>query len=105
MTFKVQLVGLSAMINQVDKELGSAVKRLADDLYNTVERRTPVDTGRARKGWSKKVGKDNFVIENKVPYVPILDKGRHMTPRGMRGSKQAPRGIVGPSLTEIKRKN
>ena len=105
MTFKVQLVGLSTMINQVDKELGSAVKRLADDLYNTVERRTPVDTGRARKGWSKKVGQDNFVIENKVPYVPILDKGRHMTPRGMRGSKQAPRGIVGPSLTEIKRKN
>lgn len=105
MTFKVQLVGLSSMINQVDKELGSAVKRLADDLYNTVQRRTPVDTGRARKGWSKKVAQDNFVIENKVPYVPILDKGRHMTPRGMRGSKQAPRGIVGPSLTEIKRKN
>ena len=105
MTFKVQLVGLSAMVNQVDKELGSAVKRLADDLFNTVERRTPVDTGRARKGWSKKVGQDNFVIENKVPYVPILDKGRHMTPRGMRGSKQAPRGIVGPSLAEIKRKN
>jgi hypothetical protein len=64
-----------------------------------------VDTGRARKGWSKNVNKDNFVIENKVPYVPVLDKGRHMTPRGMRGSKQAPRGIVGPSLNEIKRKN
>ena len=105
MTFKVQMVGLSTMINQVDKELGSAVKRLANDLFATVERRTPVDTGRAKKGWSKKIGQDNFVIENKVPYVPILDKGRHMTPRGMRGSKQAPRGIVGPSLTEIKRKN
>jgi len=105
MTFKVQLIGLSRLANSLDKELGSAVKRLADDLYDTVERRTPVDTGRARKGWSKNVNKDNFVIENKVPYVPVLDKGRHMTPRGMRGSKQAPRGIVGPSLNEIKRKN
>lgn len=105
MTFKVQLVGLSQMMNQVDKELGSAVKRLADTLHSTIQRRTPVDTGRAKAGWRKTVGQDNFVIENRVPYVPILDKGRHMTPRGMRGSKQAPRGIVGPSLTEIKRKN
>lgn len=105
MTFKVQLVGLSSLINKLDKELGSAVKRLANDLYTTVQRRTPVDTGRARQGWSKKTGNKDFVIENRVPYVPVLDKGRHMTPRGMRGSKQAPRGIVGPSLNEIKRKN
>jgi hypothetical protein len=28
-----------------------------------------------------------------------------MTNRGMRGSKQAPKGIVGPSLDSIKRKN
>lgn len=105
MTFKVQLIGLSDVKSSLDKELGSAVSRLAQDLFAEIKSRTPVDTGRARKGWSKNVGSDNFVIENKVPYVPILDKGRHMTPRGMRGSKQAPRGIVGPSLTEIKRKN
>lgn len=83
----------------------SEIKTLANDVFTEVTKRTPVDTGRARSGWQKKVQATNFVIENSVPYVPVLDKGRHMTNRGMRGSKQAPKGIVGPSLESIKGKN
>lgn len=105
MTFKVQLTGLSSIKDSLDRQLGSMVDRLGTDLYNTLRKKTPVDTGQARAGWRKKQTKDSVTVSNAVPYVPVLDKGRHMTPRGMRGSKQAPRGIVGPSLTEIKRKN
>lgn len=105
MTFKVELIGLGQVTKSLQQELGSTVKRLARDLYAEVRDRTPVDTSRAQKGWRQTVSTDRFTISNAVPYVPILDKGRHMTPRGMRGSKQAPRGIIGPSLTAIKRKN
>lgn len=78
---------------------------MADDLFTEIKKRTPVDTGRAKAGWNKRVRDNGFTIDNTVPYVPVLDKGRHMTNRGMRGSKQAPKGIVNPSLESIKRKN
>jgi hypothetical protein len=64
-----------------------------------------VDTGRARSGWKKQVRDQGFEISNDVPYVPILDKGRHMTNKGYRGSKQAPDGIIGPSLKTVKGRN
>lgn len=103
--FKVTVIGLSNLSKQLDNNLRSEVKRLADSLFTEVRDRTPVDTGTARSGWKKKVSDKNFEITNNVPYIGILDKGRHMTNRGMRGSKQAPKGIVGPSLKSIKGKN
>jgi hypothetical protein len=105
MTFKVQIIGIDQTISQVNDELRSAVKRLSNDLLSEIKQKTPVDTGTARSGWQQKVDNKGFEITNNVPYVPILDKGRHMTARGMRGSKQAPNGIVGPSLKSIKGKN
>ena len=103
MTIKV--TGARATSQSLDARFRSEIRRLAADLYQEIKQRTPVDTGRARAGWSRATGKDSFVIVNNVPYAPVLDKGRHMTNRGMRGSKQAPKGIVGPSLDAIKRKN
>ena len=103
--FKVELVGAQGFTRQLSNELRSEVKRLANDLFTEVKKTTPVDTGRARSGWKKTVNDRGFVLTNNVPYVPILDKGRHMTNKGYRGSKQAPNGIVGPSLDTIKRKN
>jgi hypothetical protein len=106
--FKIQVRGIDSAIKQVDNELKSEVKRLANSLFTEIVRTTPVapkNGGTARSGWRKKVQDRDFEISNNVPYVPILDKGRHMTPRGMRGSKQAPKGIIGPSLKSIKGKN
>lgn len=92
-------------MSSLQAELRSEVKRLANDLYTEVKQRTPVDTGRAKAGWNKNVRNTGFTISNNVPYIGVLDKGRHMTSRGMRGSKQAPKGMVGPSLESIKGKN
>jgi len=101
----VRFEGVSSTNRKLDQALQSAIKILANDMFTEVTKRTPVDTGRAKSGWRKSVQKDNFVIDNAVPYITVLDKGRHMTNRGLRGSNQAPRGIVGPSLESIKRKN
>jgi hypothetical protein len=93
------------LTTRVASRIRSEVKILANDLYTEVRAKTPVDTGTAKAGWTKNVRADGFTISNNVSYIGVLDKGRHMTNRGMRGSKQAPRGIVGPSLESIKRKN
>lgn len=85
----------------IDRE----VQKFGRELLAEIKSNTPVDTGRAQRGWRKQPAPSGFVLENNVPYIGVLDKGRHMTNRGMRGSKQAPRGIVGPSLKSIKGRN
>jgi len=100
-------------IEFVDKDLNSRVRKTIDrevqkigrELLDEIKTRTPVDTGTARAGWRKTASTTGFTIENNVPYIGVLDRGRHMTNRGMRGSQQARYGIVGPSLKAIKGKN
>lgn len=102
---KVDFIGQAAIARSLQTQLRSEVKRLADDLFKEIKQRTPVKTGTAKAGWTKQVSGNKFTIENQVPYIGVLDKGRHMTNNGMRGSKQAPKGIVSPSLNSIKGKN
>jgi hypothetical protein len=102
---KFDFIGQAQTNRSLQAQLRSEVKRLADTLYTEIKQRTPVKTGHAKAGWTKDVKATEFSIENNVPYIGVLDKGRHMTPRGMRGSKQAPKGMVGPSLKSIKGKN
>ena len=102
---KIDFIGQQGLKGALRNQLRSEVKRLADDLYKEIKQRTPVKTGHAKAGWTKQVQDVNFSIENQVTYIGVLDKGRHMTAHGMRGSKQAPKGIIGPSIQSIKRKN
>lgn len=103
--FRVKFTGLGTATSGLKSVMRSEIQRLADAVYTEVRQRTPVDTGRAKAGWNKNVRSDSFTVSNAVPYIEVLDKGRHMTRRGLRGSNQAPKGIVGPSLDSIKRKN
>lgn len=105
MTFKIEFTNLSDTRRFLDRELRSEVKSLANTVFQEVRKRTPVDTGAAQRGWTSRVRDTNFEVANDVPYIGVLDKGRHMTNRGMRGSKQAPKGIIGPSLNSIKGRN
>lgn len=102
---KIEMIGQQGLQGALKAQLRSEVKRLADSLFTEIKQRTPVKTGRAKAGWTKSIKDVDFSIENNVPYIGVLDKGRHMTPNGMRGSNQAPKGMVGPSLESIKRKN
>lgn len=74
---------------------------LANDIFRGVKDLTPVDTGTAKRGWRLLTRQSNYEIINNVPYIGILDKGRHMTSRGMRGSNQAPQGMTGPTLRQL----
>jgi uracil phosphoribosyltransferase len=102
---KIQVNGIEGTKRSLDADLRSEVKRLADELYKEIVKTTPVHTGRARSGWRKQVQNKNFTIENAVPYIGVLDQGRSFRDGQMRGSKQAPKGIIGPSLDKIKGKN
>lgn len=53
---------------------------------------TPVDTGNARRQTTLQ----GSTIRAAYNYAEVLDKGRHMTPKGPRGSNQAPQGMTKP---------
>lgn len=59
---------------------------IKNDLMNEVRQevasRTPILTGRARRGWQQR---SQQMVENTVPYIERLEKGY---------SRQAPNGFV-----------
>lgn len=83
------------MTKDLDLELRDMVRRLADETVIAAKQNTPVKTGRARSNWRKSVTQDNFAVENRVPYIERLEAG---------ASRKAPRGIIGPTLTQVKGK-
>ena len=94
-----KIIGIDSLVRYVNDGYSNLVKAVAVDLQKELKTDTPVKSGRARAGWKTKVSKDNFVIENKVPYVGYLDKG---TPK-MQPANQG-KGIIGPALSSIKGK-
>jgi HK97 gp10 family phage protein len=81
--------------NALKKDLATFVAELAADVYKNAKANTPIKTGNARRNWTKTVTKDSAVIQNKVPYIERLEAG---------ASRQAPKGIIRPTLTQIKGK-
>jgi hypothetical protein len=77
------------------RELAGFVAQLAEDVYEDAKANTPVKSGNARRAWTKTVTSNSAVISNKVPYIERLEAG---------ASRQAPRGILGPTLTQVKGK-
>lgn len=87
-------------IDELKAEMGVTVNSAIRDLADNLVKRTPIDSGRAKRGWKRLKefefnGQAQTVIRNDVPYIGVLDKGT---------SKQAPNGIVEPSVQEIKRR-
>lgn len=67
------------------------LKQMRDDLHDDLVDNTPIDTGLARKGWKK----TKYGSENRVDYIEALEDGH---------SKQAPRGIIQPSINKLVRR-
>lgn len=85
------------MRDHLEGELETLLERVLDYTNTQAKRYTPVDTGRARDGWRTKREGSQGTVENPVPYVQYLEKP-------FAKSKQAPRGIIGPTLTAVKGK-
>jgi hypothetical protein len=93
--FKVTITGIGSDINQLERDLAKTVKNLADEVYLDARANTPVRSGNARKNWNKNVTDKDFVVNNRVPYIERLEAG---------ASRQAPKGIIGPTLSQVKGK-
>ena len=80
---------------ELKRTLQEFVKEVADEAFKTARAKTPIKTGNARRNWTKSVTAKDAVIQNRVPYIERLEAG---------ASRQAPKGILKPTLTEIKGK-
>jgi hypothetical protein len=89
----VKITGLDALGRELDRSLKQTLAELADEVLVDARANTPIKSGNARRNWTKKVTENNFEVENKVPYIERLEAG---------ASRQAPKGIIGPTLAQIK---
>lgn len=71
------------------------MSQVADQVVKTAKSKTPVKTGYTKSKWEKRVSNKDFEVSNKVPWIERLEAG---------SSRQAPRGIIGPTLTTLKGK-
>lgn len=66
--------------------------------YTYFRKITPIKSGNARNHTDL----NGDSIEANYPYAYVLDQGRFMSSRGMRGSEQAPEGMTKPTTKYIK---
>lgn len=85
--FKVRNPKLT--VRSLERELDSFIGRMTDDLLVNARSLTPIDKGRARRGWRKEKTFRQTKVVNRVPYINELENGR---------SKQAPNGILTPAI-------
>lgn len=91
----IKITGLDALGRELDRSLKQTLAEVADEVLVDARANTPVKSGNARRNWTKTVTNDNFEVQNKVPYIERLEAG---------ASRQAPKGIIGPTLAQIKGK-
>jgi hypothetical protein len=93
------------IFNHIKKKLERAVDQFFNQLNTDARNITPIRTGRARDGYRKlgsyRIGDSKIMIENKVPYIGILDRGRGSFGGKVTGSDQAPKGIIIPVLDKL----
>jgi hypothetical protein len=97
MEIKIEVRGIADSIKKVEQDYHEFLERVADTITEEAPKFTPRRTGRARAGWENKSSTGEILVENSVPYVGYLEKPYVK-------SKQAPQGIIGPTLTSVKRK-
>jgi hypothetical protein len=90
---RIEVRGIQSDIEKIRRELDVQINKLADEIQTRARSNTPIKTGNARKGWKQQKEKDGYAVVNRVPYIERLEAG---------ASRQAPKGIIGPTLTQIK---
>lgn len=78
----------------LDKTVNRIVREVSNDLTKELRSRTPIETGKAMRGWKQSHGRINSAVKNKVKYISILEDG---------WSRQAPKGFVEQSIKKIQR--
>ena len=87
------------MVDRLNKVLNTLnSNNIAKEAYTKFVDVTPIKSGNAKRS-TKLQGN---TINANYPYANVLDKGRHMTRRGLRGSEQAPQGMTEPTIKHIR---
>lgn len=89
MSVTLQVNTMTASLKRVQRKLD----KVPNEAYKVFKDNTPIKTGYAKRNTKLK----GNTIEADYQYAKVLDKGRHMTNRGMRGSDQAPMGMTKPT--------
>jgi hypothetical protein len=89
MSIKLNVDKMTSSLKRIQKQLD----KLPKEAHKEFVKNTPKKTGNAKRSTRLK----GNTIEANYPYAEVLDKGRHMTSRGMRGSDQAPEGMSKPT--------
>lgn len=91
----ISIRGTKNAMRGLEREKDRFISEIADDILEVARQKTPIDEGRARAGWRRESRGSDVAVVNRVPYIDLLERGR---------SKQAPKGILGPTLREISRR-
>lgn len=91
------------MSNNINRRLNMLLdtlnsQTLSREAFKKFRDVTPIKTGNAKR----KTRLETNTINADYGYAEVLDKGRHMTRRGMRGSEQAPKGMTEPTIEHIR---
>jgi len=99
--FSMEVVNFQKEMRRVEKEVSQMTNLELDDRIDyatdTLKVVTPVDTGRARRGWRNIKKYDTYgfrdgTISNEVEYIDVLNNGH---------SRQAPRYFIEQVLMKI----
>ena len=82
-------------IASLEREKEKLISTVAQDILVVARSKTPIDKGQARRGWRLESSFRQKNIVNRVPHIDALENGH---------SKQAPNGILGPTVREISRR-
>lgn len=91
----IVFTGRDVISDKLSKTLQMTLSQVADEVEKTAKSKTPVKTGYTKSKWNKRVSKQDFEVSNRVPWIERLEAG---------SSKQAPQGIIGPTLKTLKGK-
>lgn len=85
MNLSISIQGIDQVSGDLQRVLTKFVSDTTTVLTDNLKSRTPIDTGRARRGWQGRAQGTRATISNTVPYIELLENGR---------SRQAPNGFV-----------
>lgn len=78
-----------------EERLGAFVESVMAETLQAASKFTPKRSGSAARAWETRGQGKNTTVENHKPYIERLEAG---------SSGQAPRGILSPTLQEIRRR-
>jgi len=90
---KTKVYNINKVLTAMDKQLSQISTHVSNTILQEARKNTPIKQGRARSGWKVSKLGNTVRVQNRVPYIDLLEKGR---------SKQAPRGILKPTIRGLK---